>query len=95
MPKIYIYAFLIVVVIGFIKWYSDRQYDAGYNAHKAEVTDAKDDAEDKDTSAVKEVIKWRDKEKVIYRDKIKYIKAAKDTTGCADTKLTDMGFSVQ
>lgn len=31
MPKIYIYAILIVVFIGFIKWYSDRQYDAGYN----------------------------------------------------------------
>lgn len=95
MNKLYIYAFLIVVLIGFIKWYSDRQYEAGYNAHKAEISDNKDKADKKDKIAVKEIIKWRDKEKVIFRDKVKYIKIAQDPTGCADTKLTDMGFGLQ
>jgi len=92
MPKIYVYAFLVVVLIGFIKWYSDRQYDAGYNAHKSEVADSKDEAEAEDQKDVKTIIKWRTKTKVEYRDRIKKIYLAKDPTGCADTKLTDMGF---
>ena len=94
-PKLYVYAFLIVVVIGFIKWYSDNQYDAGYNAHKAEIADAKDASEETDKAAVKTIIKWREKEKVVFRDKIKFIRSVKDATGCADVKFTDMGFGLQ
>lgn len=94
MNKIYIYAFLIIVLIGFIKWYSNNQYDAGYNAHKAEVSDKKDEANVKGKQAVKEVIKWRTKTKTIVKEKIKYVKDAKDATGCADTKLTTMGFGL-
>lgn len=36
MNKLYIYAALILALIGFVKWYSDRQYDAGYNACQVE-----------------------------------------------------------
>lgn len=93
--KIYVYAILAFLFIGFAKWYSDRQYDAGYNAHKAEMADAKDDADTADAGKVKTVIEYRDKVKVEYRDIIKEVYLAKDSTGCADTKLTDMGFSVQ
>ena len=95
MAKLYIYFAVFVLTMGFIKWYSDNQYDAGYNKHKAEVADVKDAAVAKDKVAVKEVIKWREKKKVIYRDKIKKIYIAKDATGCADVKLTDMGFGLQ
>ena len=92
MPKIYVYAILIFLIIGFIKWYSDNQYTAGYNAHKADVADAKDGLEALDAGKVKTIIKWRTETKVEYRDRIKKIYLAKDPTGCADTKLIDMGF---
>lgn len=91
MPKIYAYAFFVVILVGFVKWYSDNQYMAGYNAHKSEVADAKDAANKADEGKVKTVIEYRDKVKVVYRDKVKYIKQIEDKTGCLDTKLTDMG----
>lgn len=94
MPKIYVYTILVFLIIGFIKWYSDNQYIAGYNAHKAEIADAKDESTEEDQKDVKIVIKWRTKTKVEYRDKIKKIYLAKDPTGCADTKLIDMGFGL-
>ena len=30
------YAVIVVTVLAFVKWYSDRQFDAGYNAATAE-----------------------------------------------------------
>ena len=94
MNKIYAYIFIAILVIGFIKWGHTQVWKQGYNAHKAEVADVKDDADAKDKKSVKEIIKWREKEKVIYRDKIKKIYIAKDATGCADVKLIDMGFGL-
>ncbi len=93
MPRLYIYFAILVIVIGLIKWYSSNQYDAGYNAHKAEVADIKDDADTKGQAKVKTVIEWRTKTKVIYRDKIKNVFLAQDPTGCLDTKLIDMGIA--
>ena len=95
MSKLIIYAVLILAIIAFVKWAHYTVDMGGYNRHKSEIADSKDASEEKDKAAVKEVIKWRTKEKKIYVDKIKYIEAVKDTTGCADTKLTDMGFGLQ
>ena len=67
---------------------------AGYNECVAENAAEKDAADAEDAASVKEIIKWRDKEKVIYRDKVKKIYLAQDPTGCADTKLTNMGFGL-
>jgi hypothetical protein len=94
-PKIHIYLIIAVIVIGFIKWGHTQVWEQGYNAHKSEISDIKDDAVKEDKADVKTIIKYRDREKVVYRDKIKYIDSVKDTTGCADTKLTDMGFGLQ
>ncbi len=94
-PKLYIYFAIFVLTIGFIKWYSGNQYDAGYNAHKAEVADIRDEADIEGQADVETVIEWRTKEKVVYRDKIKYIDSVEDATGCLDTKLVDMGISLQ
>lgn len=91
MPKIYIYALILIIIVGFIKWYSDRQYDAGYNAYKAELSDKKDTQEEKDKASVETIIKWRTKTKIVYRDKINDIKNTEDITGCLDTKLVDLG----
>lgn len=89
-----IWAKLIIVlaIIGLLKWGHHQVYQQGYNAHKAEVADLKDEADEEGKADVKTVIKWRTETKVEYRDKIKYIKLAQDPTGCADTKLSDMGF---
>ena len=95
MNKLYVYAFLAVVLIAFIKWGHGEVYDQGWNAHKATVSDIKDEAVEEDKADIKTIIKWREKEKVVYRDKIKYIDSVEDTTGCADVKLTDMGFRLQ
>lgn len=95
MTKLYIYFAVLIIVIGFIKWYSNNQYDAGYNAHKAEVADKKDEVRVVYRDKVKEIIKWRIKVKKEYVTKIKYIDSVKDTTGCADVKYTDMGFGLQ
>ena len=94
MPKIYVYAILIFFVLGFLKWAHYQVDMGGYNRHKAEVADTKDEAEEGDKKAVETVIKWRTKEKVIFRDKIKKIYVAKDATGCLDTKLIDMGIGL-
>jgi len=94
MNKLYVYLVVLIIVVGFIKWGHTQVWEQGYNAHKAEVADKKDESVAKDKVAVKEIIKWREKKKVIYRDKIKKIYIAKDATGCADVKLTDMGFGL-
>lgn len=95
MNKIYAYIFITLLVIGFIKWGHTQVWEQGYNAHKAEVADDKDDAVTEGQAKVKEVIAFRDKEKEMFRDKIKKIYIKADATGCRATKLVDMGISLQ
>jgi len=95
MTKLIIYTVLILALIGFIKWAHYTVDMGGYNRHKSEVADIKDAAVAKDKEDIRTIIKWREKEKVVYRDKIKFIDRVKDTTGCADVKYTDMGFGLQ
>ncbi len=40
MPRMYIIAAVILGLMAFAYWYGDRNFDAGYNAHKAEQSDA-------------------------------------------------------
>lgn len=95
MNKLIVIIILISVVAG-IGWGIYEAGDSnGYNRCQKELKDANDKAEEKDKKAIETIIKWRTKEKKIYVNKIKYIDAVKDTTGCADTKLIDMGFSLQ
>jgi len=44
MPKIYAYIVILILILGFIKWYSAKEYKAGYNEHKAETLFAIKDA---------------------------------------------------
>ena len=95
MPRLYIYFAILVIVIGLIKWYSSNQYDAGYNAHKAEVADIKDDADTKGQKDVGILIGARKDKKEEVRVKIKKIYIKADPTNCRSTKLIDMGISLQ
>lgn len=92
--KIYVYAILFFLFVGFVKWAHYQVDMGGYNRHKAEVADQKDDHVTEGEEKVKIVIKWRTKEKVIYRDKVKKIYINPDPTGCRDTKLIDMGIGL-
>jgi len=95
MNKLIVIIILICIVSG-IGWaIYEAGKSTGYNRCQKELKDSNDKAEAEDTADVKEVIKWRTKTKVITRDKIKKIYITKDSTGCADVKLTDMGFGLQ
>lgn len=94
MNKIYAFIIILIIFVSYDKWRSGQSFEQGYNAHKAEIADSKDEAEAEDQENVKTVIKWRTKTKIEYRDRIKVINNAKDATGCLDTKLIDMGISL-
>lgn len=89
----------IIVLIGMLIGLGWGIYEAGksagYNNCQKELKDSEEEAETEDKADIKEIIKWRTKEKKIYVDKIKYIEGVQDPTGCADVKLTDMGFGLQ
>ena len=91
MPKIYAYMFIVLAVIGFAKWGYSAIYDAGYNAHKVEVSDIKDNADTEGQKDVETVIKWRTETKVEYRDKIKKIYLTKGNESCLDATYTSLG----
>ena len=82
---------MFVLTIGFIKWYSGNQYDAGYNAHKAEVADIRDEADIEGQADVETVIEYRDRVKVEYRDRIKEIYLTKGNESCLDATYTSLG----
>ena len=92
--KIWAYLIIILILIGFVKWYSDNQYDAGYNAHKAEISDSKDSQDKKEDKQVDTLIDKKADLKSKFKEKEKKIDKAKDKTGCADVKLIDMGFGL-
>lgn len=76
----------LLIAIG---WFS---YNAGQDSIRAEIARTEQKAKVADAGKVEQVIKYKEKIKVVYRDKVIKIKQAKDITGCADVKLTDMGF---
>jgi len=82
---------IIAALLIAIGWFS---YLAGKDSIRAEIARTEQKEKVKDSVKVEEVIKYKEKIKVVYRDKIIKIKQTKDTTGCADTKLTDMGFGL-
>lgn len=87
--------FIVLAIIGLIKWGHYQVDLGGYNRHKSEISDNKDDADKKDEGKVKVVIEYRTKVKKVYVDKVKKIYVAKDPTGCRNTKLIDMGIGLQ
>lgn len=66
-------------------------YQAGADSIRADLADALAKAGELENKKVNEVIKWKEKEKVVYRDRIQKIKVAADPTGCLDTDLRDVG----
>ena len=65
-------------------------YKAGNNACIADQVKAVEEADKQEKTKVKEVIKWKEKQKVVYRERIKYIKTAPKNE-CLDADLRDIG----
>lgn len=71
--------------------YGEMRYTAGADAVTAAYGAANAAAAEKEREDVKEVIKWKEKRVIVYRDRIKEVKVAVDPTGCLDTPLPDVG----
>jgi len=87
----YVIGVTILIVIGVV-W---KTYHMGYTAGANDVTvvfaEANAAAVKEEKQDVKEIIKWKEKRVVVYRDRIKEVKIAQDPTGCLDMPLTDVG----
>lgn len=86
---------LAALLLGGLAGVGWKLYDAGYTAGANAVTvayaQAMAAAQEKEQDDVKEIIKWREKRVVVYRDKIEEIKVAVDPTGYLDLDLSDVG----
>lgn len=90
MNKLYIYVFVFVVAIGFIKWGHAQVYEQGYNAHKAEIKDSQDKAIKDSKAKAKKILELKKKLSEAKGKKIYVIKKIKDKTGCLDTDLSTL-----
>lgn len=88
--KIYAYIIILVMLSGAFYF----TYQSGVDSQKVKHSNAIQKAVEEERKKVITVIEYKDKIRLVYRDKIKYITQVKDTTGCADIKLTDMGFGL-
>ena len=91
MPNPYIIGGIVALAVG-AAW---KTYHMGYTAGADAVTSAYAEsmaiAQEKEKDNVKEIIKWKIKKEVVYRDRIKTIKIADDPIGCLDADLSDAG----
>ena len=76
---------ILLIAVGYFS------YNAGADSIRAEMIEAVADAESREKVVVKEVIKWKEKERIVYRDKVKTIRMAADPTGCLDSDLRSVG----
>ena len=89
--KAIIVGVLLLVMAGIAWKIHDAGYQAGVDSEKATSAVAIAQAQGREVVKVKEVILWKEKIKVVYRDKIKTIRLAADPTGCLDHDLRDVG----
>jgi hypothetical protein len=69
-------------------------YQSGIDSCRADIALLNAVETGKEKEKVKTIVEYKEKIKVVYRDKIQEYKKVVDPTGCADVKLIDMGFSV-
>ncbi len=82
---------LLSALAGVVWKVHDAGYQAGADAERARSAVAIAEAQGREVIKVKEVIKWKERIKVVYRDKIKTIRLAADPTGCLDHDLRAVG----
>jgi len=84
-------AAIVASVVGAVWATYDIGYKAGANAVTAAYAESMAVAAEKQKDSVKEVIKWRTKREVVYRDRIEEISTAEDKARCLDIRLDDAG----
>ena len=89
--KAIIVTVLLSALVGIAWKVHDAGYQAGVDSEKAASARAIAQAQAREVIKVKEIILWKEKIKVVYRDKIKTIRLAADPTGCLDHDLRDVG----
>jgi hypothetical protein len=78
----------VVAVIAITAYFS---FQAGSDKVRAEAATAMAIATHAEHKKVREIIKWKEKKVVIYRDRVQKIKVATDPTGCLDMDLRTVG----
>ena len=91
MPNPYVILAIVVAVLGAIWKTYDMGYTAGANDVTAAFAAANAAAAEEGKQDVKEIIKWKEKRVIVYRDRIKEIKIADDPSGCLDQPLSAVG----
>ena len=89
--KAIIVGVLLLAMAGIAWQIHDAGYQAGVDSEKAASGLAVAQAQSREVIKVKEVILWKEKIKVVYRDKIKTIRLAADPTGCLGHDLRAVG----
>lgn len=91
MVKPYLIAAVILGLMGFAYWYGDRNYDAGYNAHKAEQFDATEiavgAAEKRVSDKLKKVIARKDAERKAALELVTVIRRIKNKVIYREIKI--------
>jgi len=84
--------FALVAAVLVAGWrYGEMRYTAGADAVTSAYAQANAAAAEKEKKDVIEVIKWKEKQVIVYRDRIKEIKTATDASGCLDASLSSIG----
>jgi len=86
--KIMISIALFALVVAGTAYYA---YQAGGDKVRAEAAKAMAIASYTEHKKVREIIKWKEITKVVYRDRVQKIKVAADPTGCLDMDLRTVG----
>ena len=89
MIKQYIIAGIVIAVL-FVGWlYGESRYSAGADAVTVAYAESMAAAQEKDRDNVVEVIKWKTKREVVYRDRIQELRATDDPSGCCAVDLSN------
>lgn len=91
MIKLYIGLGLIAVLSAIGYGLYDHGVKVGTDRMTVKLAEAQAKIAKKEKQDVKEIIKWKEKRVIVYRDRIKKIKVAEDPTGCLDSTLSDIG----
>ncbi len=89
--KIGLFIVALVLITGTVWKIHDVGYQSGVNDEKVKTAAAVAGSIKEDENDVKEIIKWKERERIVYRDRVKTIRLAADPTGCLDHDLRDVG----
>lgn len=91
MPKLIAASIVLALLTAGVKASWDAAYQSGADAERTRQSASQAEQRTAEKAEVKEVIRWRNRERVVYRDRIQTIHTTADPTGCLGTDLRDVG----